>query len=87
MDKLNSDILKNNLKKRHVFKKKVCIFCKEGIYQVDYKDVAFLQRFVMPVGKILPRRITGTCAKHQRMVAQAIKKARMAAFLPFKDIG
>jgi len=86
MDKINNDMMKNNSKRRHMFRKKVCVFCKEGIYSVDYKDVSFLQRFIMPVGKILPRRITGTCAKHQRMVSQAIKKARMAALLPYKNV-
>ncbi|MCR4421830.1 MAG: 30S ribosomal protein S18 [Exilispira sp.] len=86
MDKYNNDMSKNNSKRRHMFRKKVCVFCKEGIYSIDYKDISFLQRFTMPVGKILPRRITGTCAKHQRMVSAAIKKARMAALLPYKNI-
>jgi len=86
MDKYSNDMSKNNSKRRHMFRKKVCVFCKEGIYSIDYKDVSFLQRFIMPVGKILPRRITGTCAKHQRMVSAAIKKARMAALLPYKNV-
>jgi small subunit ribosomal protein S18 len=86
MDKYSNDMSKNNSKRRHMFRKKVCVFCKEGIYSIDYKDVSFLQRFIMPVGKILPRRITGTCAKHQRMVSATIKKARMAALLPYKNV-
>jgi len=53
------------------------------IKTVDYKDVDLLKRFVTDRGKILPRRMTGTCAKHQRVLAAAIKRARMAAFLPF----
>ena len=71
-------------KRKFMFKKKICKFCNEGIYYLDYKNTNMLGKFVMPVGKILPRRITGTCAKHQRMVAQAIKKARHAALLPYK---
>jgi small subunit ribosomal protein S18 len=53
------------------------------VKSVDYKDVDQLRRFVTDRGKILPRRMTGTCAKHQRMLSDAIKKARMIALLPF----
>ena len=73
-------------KRKYIFKKKVCKFCKEGIFYIDYKDVDLLSRFIMPVGKILPRRITGTCAKHQRMLTKAIKRARQAALLPYKKL-
>lgn len=77
---------KENKKRKYLFKKKVCKFCKEGIEYIDYKDVSLLQRYIMSVGKILPRRITGTCARHQRMLAKAIKRARQAALLPYKKV-
>jgi small subunit ribosomal protein S18 len=64
------------------FKKKVCKFCTQKI-KVDYKDVDVMRRFVTERGKILPRRITGTCAKHQRVLAIGIKRARALAFLPY----
>ena len=64
-------------------RKKVCIFCKNKNQVIDYKDVEFLKKFVSPNGKISPRRVTGTCAKHQREVAVAIKNARVMALLPF----
>ena len=63
-------------------KKKVCAFCGvEG--EVDYKDVNRLSKYISERGKILPRRVTGTCAKHQRMVTTAIKRARNLALLPY----
>ena len=64
-------------------RKKVCTFCVEHIDEIDYKDVEKLKRFVSDKGKILPRRVTGTCAKHQRKVTEAIKRARTVALLPF----
>ncbi len=64
------------------FKKKVCKFCNQKL-KIDYKDADVLRRFITERGKILPRRITGTCAKHQRALAVAIKRARMIALLPF----
>ena len=64
------------------FKKKVCKFCIQKL-KIDYKDADTLRRFVTERGKILPRRITGTCAKHQRSLALAIKRARIIALLPF----
>ncbi len=64
-------------------RKKVCIFCKNKNQVIDYKDVELLKKFVSPNGKISPRRVTGTCAKHQREVAVAIKNARVMALLPF----
>lgn len=63
--------------------KKPCLFCSEKISYVDYKDVQFLRRFMSPHAKILGGDRTGTCAKHQRMVAQALKRARHMALLPF----
>jgi small subunit ribosomal protein S18 len=64
------------------FKKKVCKFCMQKL-KIDYKDPDTLRRFITERGKILPRRITGTCAKHQRALALAIKRARIIALLPF----
>ncbi len=63
--------------------KKVCVFCQEKS-SIDYKDVAKLKKFIAEGGKILPRRMTGTCAQHQRALAKAIKRARVASLLPFK---
>ncbi|MBE7035591.1 MAG: 30S ribosomal protein S18 [Ruminococcaceae bacterium] len=68
---------------RRKAKKKVCAFCQDKIDYIDYKDVAKLRRFVSERAKILPRRITGTCAKHQRQLTEAIKRARHIALLPF----
>ncbi|MBR2615571.1 MAG: 30S ribosomal protein S18 [Clostridia bacterium] len=64
-------------------KKKVCAFCAEKATQIDYKDAAKLRKFVSERSKILPRRITGTCAKHQRELTTAIKRARQIAILPY----
>ena len=70
--------------KRPVSKKKVCAFCVDKTNVIDYKDGAKLRRYVTENGKILPRRQTGTCSKHQRELATAIKRARVMAILPFK---
>ena len=67
------------------FKKKVCRFCHDKSYVIDYKRSDILENFITDRGKILPRRITGTCAKHQRDVAREIKKARIIALLPFVE--
>ena len=64
-------------------KKKYCRFKKLGIKYIDYKDPEFLKKFLNEQGKILPRRITGTCAEHQRQVALAIKRAREAALIDY----
>ncbi len=64
-------------------KKKVCAFCAEKVEFIDYKDAAKLRKFVSERSKILPRRITGTCAKHQRELTTAIKRARQIAILPY----
>jgi len=69
---------------KRVPKKKVCMFCVDHIEEIDYKDVAKLRRFVTEKGKILPRRMSGVCAKHQRPLAVAIKRARVMALLPYK---
>ena len=65
-------------------RKKVCAFCQEKIAEIDYKDVNRLKKFVTEGGKILPRRMSGTCAAHQRKISTAIKRARIASLLPFK---
>ena len=72
---------KKNFKTQNL--KKVCLFCQEKS-TIDYKETAKLRKFISEGGKILPRRMTGTCAKHQRELATAIKRARIAALLPFK---
>ena len=63
--------------------KKVCSFCVDKVEHIDYKDAGKLRRFITERGKILPRRISGNCAKHQRQVTLAIKRARNIALLPF----
>ena len=63
--------------------KKTCPICEMGVRVVDYKDDRTLQRFITDRGKILPRRLSGTCARHQRQVGTAIKRARHIALLPF----
>ncbi len=69
--------------RRVYFRRKVCRLCVNKINSVDYKDVDLLRRFVTDRGKIMPRRMTGTCAKHQRIISAAVKRARMVALLPF----
>ena len=64
-------------------KKKVCSFCVDKVEQIDYKDVPRLRRYTTERGKILPRRISGNCAKHQRQMTIAVKRARNVALLPF----
>ena len=65
-------------------RRKVCAFCVEKATAIDYKDTAKLKKFITEKGKMLPRRMTGVCAKHQRILASAIKRARLVALLPFK---
>lgn len=64
-------------------RKKVCVFCSDKSNIIDYKDVNKLKRYVSERGKILPRRITGNCAKHQRALTVAIKRARHIALMPY----
>ncbi|MBD3380339.1 MAG: 30S ribosomal protein S18 [Candidatus Omnitrophica bacterium] len=74
-------------KTRRIFKKKPCKLCKENIESIDFlRDVDLLSRFQSDRGKIVPSRITGNCAKHQRMVANGIKRARIAGLLPFVKV-
>ena len=65
-------------------KKKVCVFCQDKDEKIDYKDVNKIKKYMTEKGKILPRRQTGVCAYHQRELAEAIKRARVMALLPFK---
>ena len=64
-------------------RKKVCAFCAEKATSIDYKDAAKLRKFILESGKIAPRRASGVCAKHQRELAIAIKRARIMALLPY----
>ncbi len=64
-------------------RRKVCIFCEDKIEHIDYKDTARLKKCVSERGKILPRRISGACAKHQRQLTTAIKRARVVALMPY----
>ncbi|MBF0225462.1 MAG: 30S ribosomal protein S18 [Desulfobacterales bacterium] len=71
-------------KKRRLYhRRKVCRFCAEPSLKIDYKDEKNLRYFITERGKIIPRRITGTCAKHQRKLTLAIKRARLIAILPY----
>jgi len=64
-------------------RKKVCAFCVDRIYDIDYKDIPRLRRYLSERAKVVPRRVTGTCARHQRQLTQAIKRARHIALLPY----
>ena len=64
-------------------RRKVCSFCVDKVESIDYKDVARLRRFVSERAKILPRRVTGTCARHQRQLTVAVKRARHIALIPY----
>ena len=64
-------------------RKKICIYCADKVNYIDYKDTGKLRKFISERGKILPRRISGTCAKHQRDLNTAIKRARQVALLPY----
>ncbi|MBR2909063.1 MAG: 30S ribosomal protein S18 [Clostridia bacterium] len=74
-----------NPKKVRKSPKKVCAFCNEKIEAIDYKDTARLKKYMTEKGKIIPRRTTGVCAKHQRELTNAIKRARVMALLPYKN--
>lgn len=69
--------------KREFFRKKVCVFCTEKTKEIDYKDVSRLNRFITERGKMAARRASGVCARHQRKLSSAIKRARFIALLPF----
>ena len=69
--------------KKRIFRKKPCRFCLDKVEAIDYLDYHKFQKLITERGKIMPSRITGNCAKHQRQLARAIRKARVAALLPF----
>ncbi len=72
-------------KKKIFYRKKVCRMCENKIKTADYKDIKLLRNFITERGKIIPRRISGSCAPHQRITTDAIKKARNIALLPFTE--
>ena len=74
---------KRSQKKERRPKRKVCAFCVDRMHEIDYKDVTRLRKYISERGKILPRRISGNCAKHQRLLTVAIKRSRFIALLPF----
>ena len=69
---------------KRIPRRKVCSFCQNKVEAIDYKDINTLKKYITEGGKILPRRMTGVCAKHQRVLAVAIKRARLVDLLPFK---
>ena len=80
----NRDFDGNKDGRKRFFKRKVCNFCKNRQEALDYKDVRILKRYIKDSGKIIPKRLTGTCSKHQRMVTRSIKRARSIALLPYE---
>ena len=78
-DRSDSQMRRRPMRRR----KKVCAFCADANKELDYKDVALLKKYVSERGKILPRRITGNCAKHQRALTVAVKRARHVALMPY----
>ncbi len=79
----SSDRNKNNNKRKVYNRRKICRFCADSDLEIDYKDPKALKYFITERGKIIPRRISGTCAKHQRVLMHAIKRARTIALLPY----
>ncbi|WP_077369310.1 30S ribosomal protein S18 [Anaerosalibacter sp. Marseille-P3206] len=69
--------------RRYKPRKRVCTFCADKAEDIDYKDINKLKKYITERGKILPRRITGNCARHQRQLTRAIKRARQVALLPY----
>lgn len=78
-DRADAPMKRRNIRRR----KKVCVFCADKTTVIDYKDANKLKRYISERGKILPRRITGNCAKHQRALTVAVKRARQIAILPY----
>ena len=76
-------IERDNRRGGHKGRKRVCSFCVDKIDEIDYKDISRLRRFISERAKILPRRVTGTCACHQRSLTVAIKRARYLSLLPY----
>ena len=81
--KKKGKLTRKSSKRSMVIKKRVCRFCVDKVDDIDYKDVNKLIKFVTERGKIVPSRVSGTCAKHQRKLATAIKRARFVALLPY----
>ncbi len=75
--------IKKNNKKKRTGKRKPCNFCLEQMEYIDYKNIELVSKFINAHGKILPSRVTGTCARHQRLLSTAIKRARIMALIPF----
>jgi small subunit ribosomal protein S18 len=69
-----------------VYRRRVCRFCVDKVEEIDYKDVGTIRRFVTERGKIIPSRVSGTCAPHQRQLTTAIKRARNIALIAFKEV-
>ncbi|MDH4228354.1 MAG: 30S ribosomal protein S18 [Nitrospirota bacterium] len=69
-----------------MFRKRVCRFCVDKVEEIDYKDVTTLRRFITERGKIIPSRVSGTCAPHQRQLTVGIKRARNIALIAFKEV-
>ncbi|MFQ5507720.1 MAG: 30S ribosomal protein S18 [Leptospirillia bacterium] len=69
-----------------VFRRRVCRFCVDKVEEIDYKDVVTIRRFITERGKIIPSRVSGTCAPHQRQLGVAIKRARNIALIAFKEV-
>jgi small subunit ribosomal protein S18 len=74
---------RDGLKKKKVYKKKACRFCLEKVTEIGYLDFPRFQKFLTERGKIVPSRISGNCAKHQRQLARAVRRARVAALVPY----
>ena len=85
MSEVNKEVSEEKFAKRpkRVAKKKVCVFCADKSKVIDYKDIATLKKYITEKGKILPKRMTGTCSRHQRDIAIAVKRARQMALLPY----
>ncbi len=69
-----------------VYRRRVCRFCADKVQEIDYKDVSTIRRFITERGKIVPSRVSGTCAPHQRQLTTAIKRARNIALIAFKEV-
>ena len=80
-DKIENDQIKN--RKKMFLRRKVCRFCVDKNLKIDYKEVDTLKRFITEGGKIIPKRMSGNCSKHQRRIAAAVKVARAIALLPY----
>ncbi len=75
------------VEKRRSFRRKACKFCSDKLTEIDYRDTVRLTKFTSERGKILPRRVSGTCAGHQRQLARAVKRARSIALMPYLATG